>query len=164
MFKVFSIPGGMVITAMLCILVGEYHHTGVWLWVCVGLYCFGKLAIAMSFAQGYGVKKGVNVIAGMPIVLAVFIFILAIIIGKFIHWSYQPMPFLPATIANLRSCGWSMAIGLGVALCHWYVYARKRYFCQSEYNIRCECRASGKSQEETEAIVANYRAQGIIKR
>lgn len=56
-----------------------------------------------------------------------------------------------------------MAIGMVVAICHWYFYARWQYFCQSEYNIRCECKARGESDEAAEQVVARYRAEGIIK-
>lgn len=163
MSKFFSIPGGILITIALCVAVGHHFHSGTMLWIAVGLFCFGKTAIAMSFAQGYGVKKGVTVIAGMPLLLAVGVVIVAFIIYRWIKIAYEPTPFLPATVANLRSFGWSAAAGLGVALCHWYLYARTRYFHESEYNIRVLCKNQGKTDEETEAVVADYRAQGIIR-
>lgn len=162
MSKLFSIPGGILITIALCVGIGQHFHSGALLSIAVGLFCFGKLALAMSFAQGYGVKKGVVIIAGMPLLFVVAIGIVAFIIYGLLQMAYEPTTLLPTTVANLRSFGWSATAGVVVAVCHWYLYARKRYFQESEYNIRVLCESEGRSQEETEVVVADYRAKGII--
>lgn len=169
MHKVFSIPGCLVMVVLLCTLLSVHFQmdaVNTVLLSSVGLFCYGKLALAISFTQGYGVKQGVTKILGMPILLFVGFSLISVLIFG-LHYTVnqidQNAHILPTTITKLRSLSWSATIGLVVALAHWYFYARKELFHQSEYNVRCESLLRKESEEETEAIVAKCRELGIIR-
>ncbi|MFH1089848.1 MAG: hypothetical protein V1716_05505 [Candidatus Uhrbacteria bacterium] len=161
----FSMLGGFGTVAMLCIAVSVFYQmnvVGTALFVTLGWFCYGKLALAMFFMQGYGVRR-VRTVFGMPLVIVVFVIAIAGIITFLLATTYQPSTLLSGTIANLRAVGWSAASGVATAVGHWYFYARRAYFYQSEYNIRVECGALGDPPEVTEAVVARCRSLGIVR-
>ncbi len=161
----FSILGGFVTVATLCTAVSVFYQMdimGTAIAVTLGWFCYGKLVLAMSFTQGYGVKQ-VRTILGMPLVIAAFVVAIATVIGLLLTSTYQPSELQPGTIANLRMVGWSAASGVATAIGHWYFYARRAYFYQSEYNIRVECADRGDSPEVTKATVVRYRSDGIVR-
>ncbi len=162
----FSMLGSVLVVTVLCIGISIHFQMDAFnsaLWVALGWFCYGKLAIAMFFTQGYGVKKGVRIVAGMPMFLAVFVSAIASIIAFLLYTAYQPSGLHPQTIANIKAFGWAAASGVATAICHWYFYARQAYFYQSEYNIRMECKSRNDSPEVTEQTVARYRKLGIIQ-
>lgn len=166
MKKLFSLPSGFVTTALLCAAVSAFYRMGVAdapLYIIFGCFVYGKLALAMIFVQGYGVKKGVKMVLGMPLGLAVFIAAISCIIGYLLWLTYQPSPLHPQTIVNLRVFGWSMASGVVTALCHWYFYARQEYFHEGEYGIWAEGFKRGDSPKAIGEVVAHRRSLGIIK-
>lgn len=158
--------GNIALVTVLCIAISLYHGVGSIILafsVTIGWLFYGKLAIAMSFNQGYGVK-GVRTIAGMPVLLAIFVTLIGAAITHLLVTAYQPTTLLqPTTMINLRSIGWSAAIGVGTAVLFWYACGQQWYFYESVYNIRKECRARGDSPKETEAAVAMHRANGTVQ-
>lgn len=164
-FGPFSTLGGFVTVAVLCIAVSAFYQMdaiGFAFSITIGWFCYGKLVLGMSFAQGYGVK-GTKTIAGMPALIAAFVVAIATVIGLLLTTTYQPSELSPGTIANLRMVGWSAAVGLAAAVGHWHTYARQAYFYESEYSIRVQCAARGDSPEATNTTVADFRSHGIIK-
>lgn len=164
-FGPFSMLGGFGTIAVLCVAISVFYQMdtfGFALSIAIGWFCYGKLAFAMSFTQGYGVK-GTKTVAGMPMWLAAFMTMIATVIGLLLTTTYQPTGLSAGTIANLRVVGWSAAIGLATVICHWYSYGRRAYYYESEYSIRVQCAARGDSPESTDATVADFRSHGIIK-
>ena len=166
MDKLLSVFGSFVMVTVLSVAISSHYRLDALdtsLWVTVGWFSFGKLAIAMAFTQGYGVKKGVSVVAGMPLILAAPMAVIVTVLALFLNLAYDPSDLHPQTVAKLRAFGWVAASGVATALAHWYFYARQAYFCQSEYNIRMECQTRGDSPEAVQETVIRYRKQGIIR-
>ena len=166
MKKLFSVPGGFLVVMMLCIGISINFQMDAFntvFWVSLGWFCYGKLAIAMFFTQGYGVKKGVRIVAGMPMSLAILILIIASINAVLLHTAYQLSELHPQTIANIKVFGWVAASGVATAICHWYFYAHQAYFYQSEYNIRMECKLRDDPPEITNKRIDHYRKIGVIQ-
>ncbi len=161
----FSFLGSFATITILCLAVSVIYRMDAFsaaLFTSVGWFCYGKFVLAMSFTQGYGVK-GMKTVLGMPLFIAALLTIVGSIVASLLMMTYRPSTLLPETIANLRAFGWSAASGVAVAVCHWYSYARRAYFYQSEYNIRVECKDRNDSPEVTKATVARYRSIGIVR-
>lgn len=160
-----STLGNLVLVAALCLAMSIHYQMdgfGIAFSLAVGWFVYGKLVLAMSFTQGYGVK-GMRTIIGMPVGLAMFVILIGTIVTLLLMTAYQPTTLSAATIANIRTIGWSAAVGVGTAVFSWYSYGRQAYFHESEYNIRAECRDNGDSPDVTEATVARHRANGVIQ-
>lgn len=164
-FGPFSILGGFGTVAALCIAISlcfQMDVMSIMIFVAVGWFCYGKLVLAMSFTQGYGVK-GTKTVVGMPVLIAVFIAAISSLIALMLTITYSSTGLSAGTIANLRAFDWSAASGVAVAICHWYSYGRRVYYHESEYSIRVQCAERGDSPEAAQATVALLREHGIVR-
>lgn len=162
----FSMPGSFVIVTALCVATCVHYRLDTFsiaLCVTLGWFVYGKLAIAMSFTQGYGVKKGVMTVLGIPLVLFTFMAVIVCLVIGFLMLIYEPSTLQPETSANLRAFGWSAASGAATAICHWYLHARREYFYESEYNIRAQCQERGDGPKAIEEMIADCRKRGIVR-
>jgi len=158
-----SILGGLALVTVFCVAIStHYQMKGFGFALFLGWFAYGKIILAMSFTQGYGVK-GMWTIAGMPMMLAAFIALITSVIVFQLVSVYQPSTWPPETIAKLRNIGWSAAVSVGTAVFHWYAYGRRAYFHESEYNVRVQCRDNGDSPEATAATIARHRASGVVQ-
>jgi hypothetical protein len=110
--------------------------------------------------MGHGVN-GKKHIIGMPIVLfVIYLAILALALS--IGLVNDPM-LLSVTNTNLRVAGLSICYGWAAALIDWYALSYEDTYYASEYAARGVLEARGASKEETEKVLAELRAKGILR-
>lgn len=126
--------GNIGLIAVICTAVAAHYQMGDFgfaMSISVGWFTYGNLFLAMSFTWGYGVK-GTRTVAGMPMALALPIAVIGTVITLLLVETYQPSTLQATTVADIRTVGWSAAVGVATAVSAWYSYGRQAYFGKSE--------------------------------